>query len=41
MINVNYLRMPYVNNKTYLELAKLDYNNCQASHGMEWVRIQK
>ncbi|XP_062145499.1 ent-copalyl diphosphate synthase 1 isoform X1 [Alnus glutinosa] len=34
-------RMPYVNNKTYLELAKLDYNNCQASHGMEWERIQK
>ncbi|XP_059439100.1 (-)-kolavenyl diphosphate synthase TPS28, chloroplastic-like isoform X1 [Corylus avellana] len=34
-------RMPYVNNKTYLELAKLDYNNCQASHRMEWESIQK
>ncbi|XP_059437066.1 (-)-kolavenyl diphosphate synthase TPS28, chloroplastic-like [Corylus avellana] len=34
-------RMPYVSNKTYLELAKLDYNNCQASHRMEWESIQK
>ncbi|XP_059437236.1 ent-copalyl diphosphate synthase 1-like isoform X4 [Corylus avellana] len=34
-------RMPYVNNKTYLELAKLDYNNCQATHRMEWESIQK
>ncbi|GLT61948.1 hypothetical protein SLA2020_346180 [Shorea laevis] len=34
-------RMPYVNNKTYLELAKLDYNNCQAKHRMEWETIQK
>ncbi|XP_021897961.1 ent-copalyl diphosphate synthase, chloroplastic [Carica papaya] len=34
-------RMPYVNNNAYLELAKLDYNNCQAIHQMEWRGIQK
>ncbi|XP_061367004.1 ent-copalyl diphosphate synthase, chloroplastic [Gastrolobium bilobum] len=34
-------RMPYVNNNNYLELAKLDYNNCQALHLTEWGRIQK
>ncbi|KAE9590443.1 putative ent-copalyl diphosphate synthase [Lupinus albus] len=34
-------RMPYVNNKNYLELAKLDYNNCQALHLTEWGRIQE
>ncbi|PIN18251.1 Ent-copalyl diphosphate synthase [Handroanthus impetiginosus] len=34
-------RMPYVNNNTYLELAKLDYNNCQALHKQEWKSIQK
>ncbi|CAJ1904862.1 unnamed protein product [Sphenostylis stenocarpa] len=34
-------RMPYVNNNHYLELAKLDYNNCQALHLMEWGRMQK
>ncbi|OIV92574.1 hypothetical protein TanjilG_02337 [Lupinus angustifolius] len=34
-------RMPYVNNKNYLELAKLDYNNCQALHLTEWARIQE
>ncbi|KAK4418280.1 Kolavenyl diphosphate synthase TPS5, chloroplastic [Sesamum alatum] len=34
-------RMPYVNNNTYLELAKLDYNNCQALHQQEWKSIQK
>ncbi|KAL7151406.1 hypothetical protein ABFS83_04G028800 [Erythranthe nasuta] len=34
-------RMPYVNNNTYLELAKLDYNNCQALHKREWKSIQK
>lgn len=28
--------MPYVNNDAYLELAKLDYNNCQAMHYNEW-----
>ncbi|KAK4492527.1 hypothetical protein RD792_003338, partial [Penstemon davidsonii] len=34
-------RMPYVNNNTYLELAKLDYNNCQTLHQQEWKTIQK
>ncbi|KAL0419894.1 UNVERIFIED_CONTAM: Kolavenyl diphosphate synthase TPS5, chloroplastic [Sesamum radiatum] len=34
-------RMPYVNNNTYLELAKLDYSNCQALHQQEWKSIQK
>ncbi|KAG8389342.1 hypothetical protein BUALT_Bualt02G0219300 [Buddleja alternifolia] len=34
-------RMPYVNNNTYLELAKLDYNSCQALHQREWKNIQK
>nr|A0A5P8DI15.1 RecName: Full=Ent-copalyl diphosphate synthase 1; Short=IjCPS1 [Isodon japonicus]QFP98577.1 ent-copalyl diphosphate synthase [Isodon japonicus] len=34
-------RMPYVNNNKYLELAKLDYNNCQALHQQEWQNIQK
>ncbi|KAL0391003.1 UNVERIFIED_CONTAM: Kolavenyl diphosphate synthase TPS5, chloroplastic [Sesamum calycinum] len=29
-------RMPYVNNNDYLELAKLDYNHCQALHLHEW-----
>ncbi|KAK3018356.1 hypothetical protein RJ639_004768 [Escallonia herrerae] len=34
-------RMPYVNNKKYLELAKLDYNNCQAMHQQEWDLLQE
>ncbi|KAJ7977384.1 Copalyl diphosphate synthase [Quillaja saponaria] len=34
-------RMPYVNNNLYLELAKLDYNNCQALHRSEWDNIQR
>ncbi|KAL0437474.1 UNVERIFIED_CONTAM: Kolavenyl diphosphate synthase TPS5, chloroplastic [Sesamum radiatum] len=34
-------RMPYINNITYLELAKLDYNNCQALHQHEWKDVQK
>ncbi|KEH17117.1 Ent-copalyl diphosphate synthase-like protein [Medicago truncatula] len=29
-------RMPYMTNDVYLELAKLDYNNCQAMHYDEW-----
>ncbi|RDY13966.1 hypothetical protein CR513_01029, partial [Mucuna pruriens] len=33
-------RMPYVNNDVYLELAKLDYSNCQAVHCAEWENIQ-
>ncbi|XP_055831297.1 ent-copalyl diphosphate synthase 1 [Solanum dulcamara] len=34
-------RMPLVNNSLYLELAKSDYNNCQALHLLEWRRIRK
>ncbi|KAL5059577.1 hypothetical protein RYX36_031181 [Vicia faba] len=34
-------RMPLVNNDVYLELAKLDYNNCQAMHKKEWEEIQR
>ncbi|KAJ1433078.1 Terpenoid cyclases/protein prenyltransferase alpha-alpha toroid [Sesbania bispinosa] len=34
-------RMPYVNNDVYLEVAKLDYNNCQAVHSKEWENIQR
>ncbi|AEE82229.1 ent-kaurene synthetase A-like protein [Arabidopsis thaliana] len=34
-------RMPYVNNNGYLELAKQDYNNCQAQHQLEWDIFQK
>nr|UVE15959.1 ent-copalyl diphosphate synthase [Leonurus japonicus] len=34
-------RMPFVNNNKYLELAKLDYNNCQVLHQQEWRNIQK
>ncbi|KAF6162790.1 hypothetical protein GIB67_029059, partial [Kingdonia uniflora] len=34
-------RMPIVNNNIYLDLAKLDFNNCQALHLTEWVSIQK
>ncbi|KAK6780531.1 hypothetical protein RDI58_022715 [Solanum bulbocastanum] len=32
-------RMPLVNNNTYLELAKLDYNQSQALHQLEWKSI--
>nr|UNZ93479.1 isokolavenyl diphosphate synthase [Scutellaria baicalensis] len=34
-------RMLNVSCDTYLELAKLDYNNCQAVHQNEWKTIQK
>ncbi|XXG48534.1 hypothetical protein AAC387_Pa02g2957 [Persea americana] len=34
-------RMPYVNNNEYLELAKLDFNNCQALHQSEWLDMQR
>ncbi|KAK4741552.1 hypothetical protein SAY87_025140 [Trapa incisa] len=34
-------RMPHVNNNLYLELAKLDYNVCQACHLSEWDNIQR
>ncbi|CAI9118789.1 OLC1v1020399C1 [Oldenlandia corymbosa var. corymbosa] len=34
-------RMYNVNNNIYLELGKLDYNNCQGLHQQEWTCIQK
>ncbi|KAF9618789.1 hypothetical protein IFM89_002657 [Coptis chinensis] len=34
-------RMSYVNNDTYLEFAKLDFNKCQTVHQDEWDKIQK
>ncbi|KAL5580006.1 hypothetical protein UlMin_012448 [Ulmus minor] len=34
-------RMPYVNNDKYLELAKIDYNTCQAMHSIEWHNMTK
>nr|BAA95612.1 copalyl diphosphate [Croton sublyratus] len=34
-------RMPFVNNNEYLELAKFDYNSCQALHRAEWDNFQK
>ncbi|CAN1246777.1 (-)-kolavenyl diphosphate synthase TPS10, chloroplastic [Linum grandiflorum] len=34
-------RMPIVNNNHYLELAKIDYNNCQTIHRMEWENLQQ
>nr|XP_011458608.1 PREDICTED: ent-copalyl diphosphate synthase, chloroplastic-like [Fragaria vesca subsp. vesca] len=33
--------MPLVSNNVYLELAMLDYNNCQALHLKEWDGIEK
>ncbi|XP_076931288.1 ent-copalyl diphosphate synthase 1-like [Bidens hawaiensis] len=34
-------RMGNVSNNTYLEMAKLDYNNCLAVHQLEWNTIQQ
>nr|XP_010918399.1 ent-copalyl diphosphate synthase 1, chloroplastic isoform X2 [Elaeis guineensis] len=34
-------RMPRVNNDVYLELAKADFNRCQALHQVEWQDLQK
>ncbi|WOL03996.1 ent-copalyl diphosphate synthase 1, chloroplastic-like [Canna indica] len=34
-------RMPLVNNDAYLELAKADFNQCQALHQLEWLHLQK
>ncbi|KAL5980891.1 Gly-Xaa carboxypeptidase [Asimina triloba] len=31
--------MPFVNNNVYLELAKLDFNRCQALHRLEWLEM--
>ncbi|GMH02664.1 hypothetical protein Nepgr_004503 [Nepenthes gracilis] len=33
--------MPNVSNNIYLELAILDYNNCQALHRLEWEIIRR
>lgn len=34
-------RMPLVNNDIYLELAKMDFNRCQALHQLECSGLQK
>lgn len=34
-------RMPLVNNNTYLELARHDFNNCQVLHQLEWHGLQR
>ncbi|KAI0523381.1 hypothetical protein KFK09_005776 [Dendrobium nobile] len=34
-------RMLYVNNVLYLDLAKADFNRCQAIHQLEWLRLQR
>ncbi|KAL0401010.1 UNVERIFIED_CONTAM: Peregrinol diphosphate synthase TPS1, chloroplastic [Sesamum latifolium] len=34
-------RMPEINNDAYLELAKLDFNRCQAQHQTEWNHMQE
>nr|XP_043638186.1 (-)-kolavenyl diphosphate synthase TPS28, chloroplastic-like [Erigeron canadensis] len=34
-------RMGNVSNDTYLEMAKIDYNHCQAIHQLEWCHLQK
>ncbi|WOL11698.1 ent-copalyl diphosphate synthase 1, chloroplastic-like [Canna indica] len=34
-------KMPLVNNDTYLELAKLDFKQCQTLHRLEWFGLQK
>ncbi|KAK8948913.1 hypothetical protein KSP39_PZI005110 [Platanthera zijinensis] len=34
-------RMLYVNNVSYLDLAKVDFNQCQSIHQLEWLDIQR
>ncbi|KAK1270607.1 hypothetical protein QJS04_geneDACA005844 [Acorus gramineus] len=34
-------RFPYASNNLYLELAKSDFNRCQAAHQLEWLDLQK
>ncbi|KAL2544631.1 Ent-copalyl diphosphate synthase [Forsythia ovata] len=34
-------RMPDISNNVYLDLAKLDYNRCQAQHEIEWNEFQE
>lgn len=33
--------MPYVNNDVYLDLAKSDFNQCQAVHQLEWLGLHR
>ncbi|KAL6339653.1 hypothetical protein AAG906_034738 [Vitis piasezkii] len=40
-IGKTFYRMYHVNNDIYSELAKLDFNNCQELHQLEWDRIQE
>ncbi|KAK8948915.1 hypothetical protein KSP39_PZI005116 [Platanthera zijinensis] len=34
-------RMLYVNNASYFDLAKVDFNQCQSIHQLEWLDIQR
>nr|XP_027079925.1 copal-8-ol diphosphate hydratase, chloroplastic-like isoform X1 [Coffea arabica] len=34
-------RVAEISNNIYLELAKLDYNECQAQHQLEWINMQQ
>ncbi|ONK76443.1 uncharacterized protein A4U43_C03F27940 [Asparagus officinalis] len=34
-------RMPFVNNDLHLDLAKADFNQCQAIHQLEWLGLRK
>ncbi|XP_024536913.1 copalyl diphosphate synthase 2-like [Selaginella moellendorffii] len=34
-------RMPFVNNPVFLELAKLDFNTCQAFHKQEFKQLER
>nr|UXG91343.1 (+)-CPP synthase [Callicarpa americana] len=34
-------RMPEISNDTYLELARMDFNRCQAQHQFEWIYMQE
>ncbi|XP_022866153.1 copal-8-ol diphosphate hydratase, chloroplastic-like isoform X2 [Olea europaea var. sylvestris] len=34
-------RMPDISNNVYLDLAKLDYNKCQAQHQTEWNEFEE
>ncbi|KAI0523380.1 hypothetical protein KFK09_005775 [Dendrobium nobile] len=40
-IGKTFYRMLYVNNVLYLDLAKADFNRCQAIHQLEWLRLQR
>nr|QMW69083.1 terpene synthase 6 [Callicarpa americana] len=34
-------RMPEISNDTYLKLARMDFNRCQAQHQFEWIYMQE